>query len=96
MNAAKSGTPQGAACVSRAPNVPDGVTNTTTSQHIEIGGLRIHAVIGGDGRTLLPVHGWWQTRYAWRLVMRALAKTFQAQVPSHRRVGSGRRPDGKL
>jgi hypothetical protein len=61
--------PEGPGSVSGAPNLPAGFTDTFTSRYIDAGGLRQHAVGGGEGPPLLLVHGWPQTWYAWRLVM---------------------------
>ena len=88
-------TPEGPGSVSGAPNLPEGFTNTFTSQYIDAGGLRQHVVTGGQGPPLLLVHGWPQTWYAWRLVMPALARDFQLVVPDQRGTGlSGKPADG--
>src|SRR5215208_3049857 len=42
-------TPEGPGSVSGAPNLPAGFTDTFTSRYIDIGELRLHAVIGGEG-----------------------------------------------
>ena len=39
-------TPDGFGSVSQAPNLPDGFTDTFTSQYVDTGSLRQHAVIG--------------------------------------------------
>src|SRR5690349_18950043 len=70
----KPEAPQGPGSVAGAPNLPDGFTRTFTSRYIDIGGVRLHAVIGGKGPPVLLVHGWPQTWYQWRLVMPALAR----------------------
>jgi pimeloyl-ACP methyl ester carboxylesterase len=82
-----SSTPQGPGSVSGAPNLPPGFTDTFTSRYIDTGGLRMHAVIGGDGPPLLLVHGWPQTWYAWRLVMPTLAREFQVIAVDQRGIG---------
>jgi pimeloyl-ACP methyl ester carboxylesterase len=80
-------TPTGPGSVSGAPNLPPGFTDTFTSRYIDTGGLRQHAVIGGDGPPLLLVHGWPQTWYAWRLVMPTLAREFQVIAVDQRGIG---------
>jgi hypothetical protein len=50
-------TPEGPGPVSGAPNPPSTFTDTFISRFVDIGGLRLHAVIGGDGLPLLLVHG---------------------------------------
>jgi hypothetical protein len=76
--------PEGPGSVSGAPNLPAGFTDTFTSRYIDTGGLRQHAVIGGDGPPLRLVHGWPQNWYAWRLVMPALAREFEVIAPDQR------------
>jgi pimeloyl-ACP methyl ester carboxylesterase len=94
-NSSSQLTPDGFGSVSHAPNLPDGFTTIFTSQYVDTGTLRQHAVIGGDGPPLLLVHGWPQTWYAWRLVMPALARDFQVIAVDQRGTGlSDRTPDG--
>ena len=50
----------------RSLRLPDGFTDVFTSRLVELNGLRLHAVTGGDGPPLLLVGGWPQTWYAWR------------------------------
>jgi pimeloyl-ACP methyl ester carboxylesterase len=85
-------TPAGPGSVSQVPNLPDGFTNTFTSQYVDTGGMRLHTVIGGDGPPLLLVHGWPQSWYAWRLVMPALAQDFQVIAVDQRGIGLSDRP----
>ena len=94
MSASSAGqpAPQGPGSVSQVPNLPAGFTDTFTSQYIDTGALRQHAVIGGDGPPLLLVHGWPQTWYAWRLVMPALAQDFQVIAVDQRGIGLSDRP----
>ena len=40
---------EGRGCVSQAPHLPEGFTDTFTSRYVDTGELRLHAVIGGDG-----------------------------------------------
>jgi pimeloyl-ACP methyl ester carboxylesterase len=85
-------TPEGPGSVSGAPNLPAGFTDTFTSRYIDTGGLRQHAVIGGEGPPLLLVHGWPQNWYAWRLVMPALARDFEVIAPDQRGIGLTDKP----
>lgn len=85
-------TPAGPGSVSGAPNLPTGFTGTFTSRYVDAGGLRQHAVIGGDGPPLLLVHGWPQNWYAWRLVMPALARDFEIIAPDQRGIGLTDKP----
>src|SRR5215213_6190124 len=80
-------TPEGPGSVSGAPNLPEGFTDTFTSRYVNAGGLRQHAVIGGDGPPLLLVHGWPENWYAWRLLMPELARDFQVIAVDQRGIG---------
>jgi pimeloyl-ACP methyl ester carboxylesterase len=85
-------TPDGVGSVSRAPHLPAGFAKTFTSRYIYAGGVRQHAVIGGDGPPLLLVHGWPETWYAWRLVMPVLAQDFEVIAPDQRGIGLTDKP----
>jgi pimeloyl-ACP methyl ester carboxylesterase len=87
-------TPTGPGSVSGAPNLPPGFTTTFTSRYVDANGLRMHAVIGGDGPPLLLIHGWPQTWYAWRMVMPALARDFQVIAVDQRGIGLTDKPTG--
>jgi pimeloyl-ACP methyl ester carboxylesterase len=92
---AQTATPKGPGSVSGAPHLPAGFRDTFTSRYVDIGKLRLHAVIGGHGRPLLLVHGWPQNWYAWRLLMPALARDFHVIAVDQRGVGlSDKPPDG--
>ncbi len=92
MSAQRTSTPEGQGSVSGAPNLPDRFADTFTSNYVDIGELRLHAVIGGDGPPLLLVHGWPQTWYAWRLVMPALAEDFEVIAVDQRGIGLSDKP----
>jgi pimeloyl-ACP methyl ester carboxylesterase len=87
-----SPTPKGPGSVSGAPNLPAGFTDTFTSRYVDIGQLRLHAVIGGGGPPLLLVHGWPQTWYAWRMLMPTLARDFQVIAVDQRGIGLSDKP----
>ena len=78
--------------VSGAPGLPDGFSDTFTSQLIDTGSVRLHAVIGGDGPPLLLVHGWPETWYAWRLLMPTLARDFTVIAVDQRGIGLSDKP----
>jgi len=75
-------TPEGPGSVSGAPN------DTFISRYIDIGELRLHAVIGGEGPPLLLVHGWPQTWYAWRMLAPALAEFHRHRHADRLRSGT--------
>src|SRR5262245_23672881 len=87
-------TPAGPGSASGAPYLPQGFNDIFTSRYIDIGGLRLHAVIGGKGPPLLLVHGWPQTWYQWRLVMPALARDFTVIAVDQRGIGLSDKPQG--
>jgi pimeloyl-ACP methyl ester carboxylesterase len=83
---------EGRGSVSDAPNLPDGFGDLFTSRFVDIGELRLHAVIGGEGPPLLLVHGWPQTWYAWRMVMPALARDFEVIAVDQPGIGLSDKP----
>ena len=95
VHASSSGLPipDGPGSVSAAPDLPAGFRDTFTSRYVEVGGLRLHAVIGGKGPPLLLVHGWPQTWYQWRLVMPALARDFEVIAVDQRGIGLSDKPE---
>ncbi|MFF4139019.1 alpha/beta fold hydrolase [Streptomyces mirabilis] len=84
--------PTGLGSLSTAPGLPAGFTKTFTSRFIQAGGLRQHAVIGGDGPPLLLVHGWPQNWYAWRMVMPELARHYTVIAVDQRGIGLTEKP----
>jgi pimeloyl-ACP methyl ester carboxylesterase len=93
MNTTILPTPQGPGSVAGAPNLPAGFADTFSGRYIDVGDVRLHAVIGGDGPPLLLVHGWPETWYAWRLMMPALARDFQVIAVDQRGIGLSDKPD---
>jgi pimeloyl-ACP methyl ester carboxylesterase len=85
-------TPEGPGSVSGAPDLPEGFTDTFTSLYVDAGGLRQHAVVGGEGPPLLLVHGWPETWYAWRLLLPALAEDFEVVAVDQRGTGLTDKP----
>jgi pimeloyl-ACP methyl ester carboxylesterase len=84
--------PEGPGSVAGAPNLPAGFTDTFTSRYIDVGDVRLHAVVGGEGPPLLLVHGWPQNWYAWRLLMPALARDFRVVAVDQRGMGLSATP----
>ncbi|AWB94702.1 alpha/beta hydrolase [Agromyces badenianii] len=83
----------GPGSVTGAPDLPAGFTDTFTSRYVDADGIRLHAVIGGEGPALLLVHGWPETWYAWRLLMPALAKDFTVIAVDQRGIGLSDKPE---
>lgn len=72
--------------------LPDGFTDVFASRFVEVDGLRLHAVTGGQGPALLLVGGWPQTWYAWREVMPALAREHTVVAVDPRGTGLSGKP----
>ena len=85
--------PEGPGSVSQAPQLPAGFTDTFTSRYIDANGVRLHAVVGGDGPPLLLVHGWPQNWYAWRMLMPTLARDFKVIAVDQRGMGLSDKPE---
>jgi pimeloyl-ACP methyl ester carboxylesterase len=88
----QSASPTGAGSVTAVPELPPGFTDIFASTYVDIGDLRLHAVVGGNGAPLLLLGGWPQTWYAWRLVMPALARDFRVVAADPRGVGLSDKP----
>ncbi|MFF3380640.1 alpha/beta fold hydrolase [Streptomyces sp. NPDC002680] len=78
--------------VDAVPHLPAGFTDTFTSRIVDVNGIAVHAVVGGDGPPLLLLPGWPQFWYAWRLVMPALAEHFTVIAADHRGTGASDKP----
>lgn len=85
-------TPEGPGAVSGATGLPPGFTDTFTSRYVDIGELRLHAVVGGEGPPLLLIHGWPESWYAWRMLMPALARDFEVVAVDQRGIGLSDKP----
>jgi pimeloyl-ACP methyl ester carboxylesterase len=91
-DSSSSRLPGGPGSVSGAPNLPGSFAKTFASRYVEANGLRLHAVIGGEGPPLLLVHGWPQTWYQWRMVMPTLARDFTIVAVDQRGIGLSDKP----
>src|SRR6266704_633909 len=61
---------------------------------VEVAGVRLHVVQGGDGPPLLLLHGYPQTHAMWHLVAPRLAERFTVVVPDLRGYGASSKPPG--
>jgi pimeloyl-ACP methyl ester carboxylesterase len=91
---ARPSTPGGPGSVTGAPYLPEGFADTFTSRYVDVGDLRLHAVVGGEGPPLLLVHGWPETWYGWRMIMPALAADFEVVAVDQRGRGLSDKPVG--
>src|ERR1700712_991683 len=87
----KIGTADGTTRLGSA-RLPYRVTEVFTSRLVDVNGLRLHGVAGGDGPPLLLVGGWPQTWYAWREVMPALAREHTVVAVDSRGAGLSDKP----
>jgi pimeloyl-ACP methyl ester carboxylesterase len=74
------------------PGLPDDFGDVFTSRWIDVPGVRLHAVTGGEGPPLLLLGGWPQTWYAWREIMLPLARDFSVVAVDPRGVGLSSKP----
>lgn len=58
------------------------------------GGVRLHAVCGGEGKPVFLLHGFPQMWYEWRHVMPALAKTHRVIAVDMKGAGRSDKPQG--
>ncbi|MFL6095184.1 MAG: alpha/beta fold hydrolase [Blastococcus sp.] len=93
-SATRPATPEGPGSVSGAPDLPAGFADTFTSRYVDVGHVRLHAAVGGNGPPLLLVHGWPESWYAWRKVMPALAREFTVIAVDQRGMGLSDKPAG--
>src|SRR6476469_11049509 len=83
---------EGRGSVSDVPSLPEGFADTFSSRFVDIGELRLHAVIGGEGPPLLLIHGWPQSWYAWRMLMPALAEDYEVIAVDQLGIGLSDKP----
>jgi pimeloyl-ACP methyl ester carboxylesterase len=65
-----------------------------TEQRADVDGVMINYVRGGEGPTLVLLHGYPQTWYAWRDVLPELAKRYTVIAPDMRGTGDSDAPAG--
>jgi pimeloyl-ACP methyl ester carboxylesterase len=83
----------GSGTAAGTPGLPENFADLFASRLVDVGGVRLHAVIGGQGPPLLLLHGWPQTWYAWRLLMPVLARYFTVVAVDRRGSGLSDKPD---
>src|SRR6266571_1664318 len=65
-----------------------------TEAAIDVAGVRLSFVRGGEGPPVLLLHGYPQTRAMWHLVAPRLAERFTVVVPDLRGYGDSSKPAG--
>jgi pimeloyl-ACP methyl ester carboxylesterase len=77
-----------------ALEMPPGFWRTFRRQRVDVGGVALNVVQGGDGPPLLLIGGWPQTWHAWRRVIPPLAQTNTVIVAEARGFGESGKPAG--
>lgn len=80
--------------VTNVPWLPDEFSHIFGSYRVDLGQIRLHAVIGGEGAPLLLHCGWPQNWYAWRHLMVPLSKRFKVIAVDPRGLGISDKPEG--
>jgi haloacetate dehalogenase len=63
-------------------------------QTIQTSGATINVLVGGDGPSVLLLHGYPQTHVEWRKIASELAKTYTVVLPDLRGYGDSSKPPG--
>lgn len=74
--------------------MPPGFWRIFRQEQVDVAGVRLNVVLGGDGSPLLLIGGWPQTWHAWRRVASALARTHAVVVAEARGFGQSSKPAG--
>jgi epoxide hydrolase 4 len=61
---------------------------------LDLGGVRLHCVVEGEGPLVVLLHGFPETARAWRKQIPALAKRFRVVAPDLRGFGGSDKPKG--
>lgn len=76
----------------RADDAPQGLIDGFERRRLPGDGVTIDALVGGSGPPLLLLHGYPQTRLAWRAVACELARHFTLVIPDLRGCGRSDKP----
>ena len=79
----------------RAQTVTDALFPGFKALDIKTSGATIHAVTGGSGPPVLPMHGYPQTHALWHKVAPTLAARFSVVAADLRGYGDSSKPDGR-
>ncbi|MEY3887060.1 MAG: hypothetical protein RL650_1152 [Pseudomonadota bacterium] len=69
-----------------------GLNLTLTHEWANLGDVRLHYVTGGEGPTIVLLHGWPQTWYMWRDVLPGLMQRYRVIAVDMRGLGDSSRP----
>ena len=73
-------------------NLPENFEQTFTHKTVNLDGVNLHYVIGGQGEPIVLLHGWPQTWYAWRKIMPILAQHYTVIVSDLPGLGESSAP----
>jgi len=59
---------------------------------VDVDGVRLHYVVGGQGEPLVLLHGWAETWFTWHRIMPELARHYTVIVPDMPGLGDSSRP----
>lgn len=65
-----------------------------TVQKIAANGIQHSVAQAGDGPPMILLHGWPQTKHAWRKIIPALSEHYKVFAPDLRGLGDTEKPDG--
>lgn len=63
-------------------------------REVDLGGIRLHCIVEGDGPLVMLLHGFPETSRAWRKQIPALAERFRVVAPDLRGYGGSDKPKG--
>ncbi|UNO43615.1 alpha/beta hydrolase [Streptomyces sp. MST-110588] len=84
--------PSGFGTATGVPGLPAGFCDVFSSRYVDVDGVRLHTVTGGQGPALLLIGGWPQFWYQWRHVMLPLAGHYTVIVADARGTGLSDKP----
>lgn len=70
------------------------LTSGLSHEYADLGDVRLHYVTGGQGPTMVFLHGWPQTWYMWRDVLPRMMQNYRVVAVDLRGLGDSSRPAG--
>lgn len=70
------------------------LTPGLSHEYADLGDVRLHYVMGGQGPTVVFLHGWPQTWYMWRDVLPGMMQNYRVVAVDMRGLGDSSRPNG--
>lgn len=76
----------------RAEGAPDAGPEGVGTAYVEANGIRLHYRIAGSGPSVILLHGWPQTSFAWTDAILGLKDRYTVIAPDLRGTGRSERP----